>query len=207
MALLAAGPADTEDNASGPQGTTAEPSEKTEEQLQKTTEEASKPRRKPRPEPHVPRARILWILKKDHGEARSTTVRVEILPSGCRLAVGYRTPFVGSTLPSEPPDYYEAIYTDPELRSQICFVRTNAYGTKSDDYGNKRRVLLLRTSRDRATAQKINWRNTWDVNFQNLYRTEYVHPSVTADIRREQAREAVDCVEDQGFFDFDELHC
>jgi hypothetical protein len=59
----------------------------------------------------------------------------------------------------------------------------------------------------RRTAEKINWENEGSVNFARLFRTEYLAPSAKADIARENARHAADCIEDQGMFDFDELEC
>jgi hypothetical protein len=117
--------------------------------------------------------------------------------------VSYKTPFVGSTLLYEAGTYYEAIYGDPELRLQICLVRTYAYGSISDAYGNKKKVLLLRTSMGRQTAEKVNWEHAGSADFTRLYKIEYLAPSAKADMAREAARHAADCVEDQGIFDFD----
>jgi hypothetical protein len=110
---------------------------------------------------------------------------------------------VGSTLPYEAGTYYEAIYGDPELRSQICLVRTYAYGTATDAYGNKKKVLLIRTSMGRKTAERVNWKYEESVDFTRLYKMEYMAPSAKADIARENARHAADCAVDQGIFDFD----
>jgi hypothetical protein len=184
--------------------------EKQAQRSEKTVEKTPKPA--PPPEPHEPEERIVWRLKRagqyetliKHGEP----VGVETLPSGCKMAtISYSTPFVGSTLLIEPQDYYKAIYTDSELRSQFCFVRTHAYGTKTDDDGKERRVRMFTTSMSRRTAEKINWENSGSLAFEKLYKTEYLAPSARADIARENARQAADCVEDQGLFDFDELQC
>jgi hypothetical protein len=55
----------------------------------------------------------------------------------------------------------------------------------------------------RQTASKINWKNSGSVNFARLHETEYIHPSVEAEIASEELRRAADCAEDQGMFDFD----
>jgi hypothetical protein len=69
--------------------------------------------------------------------------------------------------------------------------------------GNNKRVLLYSTVLSRHQAEKVNCQNYYNANFSKLYRTEYMHPSAKADIARENARHAVDCMEDQGLFDFD----
>ena len=46
--------------------------------------------------------------------------------------------------------------------------------------------------------------NYYSVNFSKLYKAEYMHPSAKADIAQENARHAVDCLQDSGMFD---LHC
>jgi hypothetical protein len=173
-------------------------------------EETHKP--VPPPEPHEPEERIVWRLKKSGHDVNllhhPDPVVVRTLPSGCKMAtINYETMFVGSNLDLDPPTYYRAVYKDPELHSQMCFVRTNAYGEKTDDYGKKHHVRLLTTSMSRRTAEKINWENEGSVNFARLFRTEYLAPSAKADIARENARHAADCIEDQGMFDFDELEC
>jgi hypothetical protein len=184
--------------------------EKQAQRSEKTVEKTHKPA--PPPEPHEPEERIVWRLKKTNHDVTLVDhidpVVVRTLPSGCKMAtINYETMFVGSNLDLDPPTYYRAVYKDPELHSQMCFVRTNAYGEKTDDYGKKHHVRLLTTSMSRRTAEKINWKNQGSVNFARLFRTEYLAPSAKADIARENAREAADCVEDQGLFDFDELQC
>jgi hypothetical protein len=115
----------------------------------------------------------------------------------------YKTVFVGSSLPSEAADYYKAIYGDPELRNELCLVRTNAYHGGHDSYGNKKRVRLLTTSMGQRTAAKINWEHNGSVNFVRFYNMEYMAPSARADIAHENARHAIDCAQDSGMFDFD----
>jgi hypothetical protein len=158
----------------------------------------------PPPEPHTIPERVYWVLKKKNDEPKSTQVTVKPSPNGCNIvSVSYKTPFVGSTLPYEAADYYEAIYGDPELRHQICLVQTYAYGSTSNAYGNKKNVLLLRTSMGRRTAEKVNWEHPGSADFTRLYKIDYLAPSAKADMAREAARHAADCIEDQGIFDFD----
>jgi hypothetical protein len=158
----------------------------------------------PPPEPHTLPERVYWVLKKKNDEPKSTQVTVEPSPNGCTIVgVSYKTPFVGSTLPYEAADYHKAIYGDQELRHQICLVRTYAYGSTSDAYGNKKNVLLLRTSMGRRTAEKVNWEHPGSADFTRLYKIEYLAPSAKADMAREVARHAADCLEDEGMFDFD----
>jgi hypothetical protein len=178
--------------------------------VEKVKEPASKvapePPQKPAPPPvpHDPRERILYFLKKKNDEAKSTQVMVKPMPNGCKSAtVNYKTPFVGSTLPSEAANYYRIIYSDVELRHELCFLRTNAYRSAHDKYGNDMRVRMLTTSMGRQTVEKINWEHKGSVNFQGLYKLEYMAPSARADIARENVRHAVDCAQDSGMFDFD----
>jgi hypothetical protein len=56
---------------------------------------------------------------------------------------------------------------------------------------------------NRETTDKIIWKNSGSVNFAKLYKTEYIHPSVEAEIAQEELRRAADCAEDQELFDFD----
>jgi hypothetical protein len=176
------------------------------EKAEKAAQEApaKPPKPKPLPPPHDPRERILYFLKKRNYEAKSTQVVVKAMPNGCKSAtVNYKTPFVGSTLPSEAANYYRVIYGDIELRHELCFLRTNAYRSAHDKYGNPQRVRMLTTSMGRQRVEKINWEHKGSVNFQGLYNLEYMAPSARADIARENARHAVDCAQDSGMFDFD----
>ena len=162
------------------------------------------PKPEPLPPPHDPRERILYFLKKRHFDLHGTQVAVHAMPGDCKSAtVDYKTPFVGSSLPYEAADYYKVIYGDIELRNELCFVRTNAYHSTHDKYGNEKRVRMLTTSMGRQTVEKINWEHKGSVNFQGLYKLEYMAPSARADIARENARHAVDCAQDEGMFDFD----
>jgi hypothetical protein len=165
------------------------------------------PKPEPLPPPHDPEERILYFLKKkryDLAEAGGTQVVVQTTPAGCKSAVvNYKTTFVGSSLPSEAADYYKAILGDVELRNEICFVRTNAYRSAHDKYGNEKRVRLLTTSMGQRTMEKINWDRKGSVNFVRLYDMEYMAPSAKADIAQENARHAMDCLQDEGMFDFD----
>lgn len=119
------------------------------------------------------------------------------------MTIGYKTPFVGSTLPSESPDYHKAVYNDADLQQEVCLAKTNVYGSTTDEYGNKKRFLIYSTALDREQAKRVNWQNVYEVEFSRLYKTEYMHPSARADIRQENARRTVDCMQDQGMFDFD----
>ena len=53
------------------------------------------------------------------------------------------------------------------------------------------------------TMEKINWDRQGSVNFVRLYALEYMTPSAEANISQENARHAMDCVQDEGMFDFD----
>jgi len=196
-AALQAGPNDTEAESPKKDAQAKKPSEKDaveqiKEPIAKATPKApsipSKP--EPLPPPHDPRERILYYLKKRHFDLHGTQVVVRSMPGGCKsAAVTYETPFVGSSLPYEA-DYYRVIYGDVELRHELCFVRTNAYRSTHDKYGNERRVRMLTTSMGRQTVEKINWEHKGAVNFRGLYNLEYMAPSARADIARENARHA-----------------
>ena len=82
-------------------------------------------------------------------------------------------------------------------------MRTYAYGSTTDAYSNKKKVLLLRTSMGRRAAEKVNWEHAGSADFTRLYKIEYLAPSAKADMAREAARHAADCAVDQGIFDFD----
>jgi len=158
------------------------------------------------PEPRTDEEEILYALHRMGIQEKQ--VSINFSGDACKMVTfGYKTPFVGSSLPSEPPEYHKAVFYSADLQQRVCLVKTNAYGSTTDDYGNNERVLLYSTSLRRDQAEKVNWRNYYNVNFSKLYTTEYMHPSAKADIAQENARHAVDCMEDQGLFDFDELDC
>lgn len=131
-------------------------------------------------------------------------VLVERVDDGCRnVTFNYTTPFVGSTIPSEPSVYYEAVYGDRELRDKTCRVETNAYGELVDKYGNTTREVVFTASLNKKKADKINWNDTLSVDFESLQKVEFIHPSVEANVAEENAQNAVDCMQDEGMFDFD----
>ena len=157
------------------------------------------------PEPRTDEEEILYALHRMGVEEKK--VSMEITGEACKMVTfGYKTPFVGSSLPSEASDYHKAVFYSADLQQRVCLVKTNAYGSTTDDFGNNKRVLLYSTSLKRDQAEKVNWQNYYSVNFSRLYQAEYMHPSAKADIAQENARRAVDCLEDQGMFDFD-LDC
>jgi hypothetical protein len=157
------------------------------------------------PEPRTDEEEILYALHRMSVEEKKASV--EITGGTCKMVTfGYPTPFVGSSLPSEAADYHKAVFHTADLEQRVCLVKTNAYGSTTDDFGNNKRVLLYSTSLKRDQAEKVNWQNYYSVNFPRLYQAEYMHPSAKADIAQENARRAVDCMEDQGMFDFD-LDC
>ena len=154
------------------------------------------------PPPRTYKERIVANLKE--ANRGGDEALVETAEDGCKnVTFNYATPFVGSTIPSEPSTYFEAVYGDEALRGRTCNVKTNAYGDFTDSYGNTTQEVVFTASMDRATADKINWSDTWNVNFKSLQTVEYMHPEVEANIAEEKAREAVDCMQDEGLFDFD----
>ncbi len=92
---------------------------------------------------------------------------------------------------------------DAQLRSVTCGVTTNAYGHLENKYGKTWTRNVYSTTIDCATADKINWKRSWSVNFPSVWTVNYMHPWVKQEKARAAAERAVDCAEDQGIFDFD----
>lgn len=100
---------------------------------------------------------------------------------------------------------YEAIYADEALNEIVCSVNVNAYGELTDQYGQGEVSQLQSTTIDRATADQINWKEPYMVDFPAVWTLNYVHPSVEAAVAQDQLEQAVDCAEDRGLFDVDIL--
>jgi hypothetical protein len=76
-----------------------------------------------------------------------------------------------------------------------------------DYYGYSSLELLYTTHMDQRTANRVNWEDVSSANLSNLWTTDYVHPEVEGEVAREEAGEVVDCLDDDGLFDFDWLDC
>jgi len=98
---------------------------------------------------------------------------------------------------------YEAIYSDRRTREAVCNASATALAESSDAYGNKGDDQIYRTSMSRDVADRINWSNSYSVDFEQLWTVEYEHPDVEAATLKENARDALDCAVDNGLFDID----
>ena len=193
------------DDQSRPAASKAKKEKATEQLASDSDKQQSREKRKKEPlypEPRTDEEEVLYALHRMGVEEKK--VSMEFSGETCKMVTfGYPTPFVGSSLPLEAPDYHKAVYHTADLQQRVCLVKTNAYGSTTDDYGNNKRVLLYSTSLKRDQAEKVNWQDYYSVNFSRIYQAEYMHPSAKADIAQENARRAVDCMEDQGLFDPD----
>jgi|SRR5215212_1553636 len=165
-----------------------------------------------RPKPPVsnPEERIRYNLAAglDFGDDPNEKVGVGEYENGCLyVRFNYSTPFDDSGIRGMPPVYYRAVYGDPELRERVCRVETNAYGTITDKYGQRTTELFLTTSMEADEARRINWDNSYSVDFEKIYTVEYLHPTVQANIEQEAAQQIIDCAHEGGLFDFDWLEC
>jgi hypothetical protein len=102
---------------------------------------------------------------------------------------------------------YEGAYSDDELRRWVCTVSASASGVLTDNRGNERKETLQTTSMSGETADTINWRNTANVDFPNIWTVEYTHPALEQQKAQDALNQAADCLDDGGFFDFDFLEC
>jgi hypothetical protein len=57
------------------------------------------------------------------------------------------------------------------------------------------------------TADTVNWRNVYDVDFQNIWTVEYTHPALEQQRAQDALEQVADCLDDGGFFDFDWAEC
>ena len=102
---------------------------------------------------------------------------------------------------------YEGAYSDDELRRWVCTVRASASGVLTDSRGNERRETLQTTSMSGETADTVNWRNVYNVDFPNIWTVEYTHPALEQQEARDALDQAADCLDDGGLFDFDWAEC
>jgi hypothetical protein len=100
---------------------------------------------------------------------------------------------------------YEAVYGDEQLGGYVCGVTVNAYGELQDDYGKRYEELFQSTTISREQANRINWDEPYMVNFPKVWQLNHVNPTVEAETARQEAKDALDCLYDEGIFDFDIL--
>jgi hypothetical protein len=56
-------------------------------------------------------------------------VSVEFSGETCKMVTfGYKTPFVGSSLPSEASDYHKAVFYSADLQQRVCLVAPGLSG-------------------------------------------------------------------------------
>jgi hypothetical protein len=74
----------------------------------------------------------------------------------------------------------------------------------SDKYRltDKFALIAATLSPESADEDVAHWSDTLMVDFESLQKVEFIHPDVEANIAQEEAREAVDCMQDEGLFDF-----
>jgi flagellar biosynthesis GTPase FlhF len=171
------------------------------EQVAAASPEASEPAAEPRPaspeQRLEARVREAFVMPED-------VKRVSIEgPEGCKqVTVEYLTTSATS-IEITTQDVYTAIYGNPKLGGAVCSATVNAYGELTDQYGQGSEEQLHSTTIDRATADQINWKEDYMVDFPSVWTLNYMHPSVEAEIAQEEARHALDCAEDRGLFDVD----
>ncbi len=84
---------------------------------------------------------------------------------------------------------YKAIYSKEELASAVCKMTVDATAELSDQYGNIAREKAYPTSMDRATADSVNWKNDYAVDFPSVCQLNCIHPTVEQRIAEEQLQE------------------
>jgi hypothetical protein len=171
-----------------------------------------------KPKPADPDERIRFNLEEALKGGEDVRAAVRTDANGCRYAqANYQTNFMGSleeilgvaetTLQWEMETLYKAVYRDELTRQYVCRLTVNAYGTLYDDYGQPSLELFYTTHMDQATANRINWRDTDNVDFPKLWTVDYVHPAVGEKVAQQNAEQALDCLQRGGLFDFDWLQC
>lgn len=164
-------------------------------------------RAEPPPQPRTPEERIRAAVKKDSVEPEKEFPRIAVErdQGGCYRVTVRRIDTSGDPGQMEfgMESVYEGVYSDPALRKRVCSVSVNTWAELTDDYGQSTQEKVYSTSMDQATAQRVNWKESYMVEFANVWKTDYVHPAVEGEKSKQAAEEAIDCAQDEGLFDVD----
>lgn len=164
------------------------------------------------PKPQTPEEKLRAGIEKTFIEPKKDVQSLELQDSGAgcyNVYVGFLATqgwTGGGTIDGveyQMQEIYKAAYSDQDLSNLVCAVTTEATGELTDDRGNVTRETIYSTSMDNVTADTINWKNDVSVDFPSVWALQYEHPSVTQQKAEDQVRDAVDCAQDDGFFDFD----
>ncbi len=172
---------------------------------------APPPEPAPPPKPQTPEEKLRTRIEKAFIEPKDIqSMQLQDSGAGCYdVYVGFLATqgwTGGGTIDGveyQMQEVYKAAYSDENLASRVCAVTTEATGELTDNRGNVSKETIYTTSMDNATADTINWANDVSVNFPSVWALQYEHPSVTQQRAEDQVRDAVDCAQDDGLFDFD----
>lgn len=186
---------------------------KTEEATERTYEESFEEKEE-RKKPTDPDERLRYNLQEDltrqspdDRPVEDVPVSIEADQNGCRhVSASYTT--LGSTwIETEMRGAYETVYGDERTREVTCSLSLYAYGTLTDRYGQESLVHLYTTHMNRDVADRVNWDQPYMARLEELWTTDYVHPTAQAEIEQENAEQVLDCMQQGGIFDFDWLEC
>ncbi|HKZ27457.1 MAG TPA: hypothetical protein VJ086_06140, partial [Rubrobacteraceae bacterium] len=140
-------------------------------------------------------------------------LQIESRANGCLdvyvtfKAIGILRDWSADLIETQMRQVYEGAYSDDELRRWVCTVRASASGVLTDSRGNERTETLQTTSMSGETADTVNWRNVYDVDFPNIWTVEYTHPALEQQKAQDALEQVADCLDDGGLFDFDWAEC
>jgi hypothetical protein len=147
---------------------------------------------------------ILLLFKKD-----VRGIWIEDGGGGCKnVAVGFVSEGLtaGGTVDDieyQMEEIYQAAYGDPQLANTVCYVTANAYAKLTDNLGNVTTEKVYSTTMNQATGKSVNWRNSYAVDFPNVWTVNYESPVYTRQKAINVAKKAADCAHDDGLFDVD----
>ena len=127
--------------------------------------------------------------------------------AGCRQVSASYTTTDATYIDTEMRNAYQAVYGDERTGPVTCGLTLYAYGTLTDRYGQSSLVHLYTTHMNRDVADRVNWEQPYVARLEELWTTDYVHPTAQAEIDRENAEQVLDCLQQGGIFDFDWLEC
>jgi hypothetical protein len=144
------------------------------------------------------------VIKKD-----VRGIWVDDSGAGCKnVAVGFVSEGLtaGGTVDDieyQMEEIYRAAYADPQLANTVCYVTANAYAKLTDNLGNVTTEKVYSTTMNQATGKSVNWRNSYAVDFPNVWTVNYESPVYTRQKAINVAKKAADCAHDDGLFDVD----
>ncbi|MDP9440057.1 MAG: hypothetical protein M3P49_15180 [Actinomycetota bacterium] len=185
----------------------AEVSEPTEETTkappEPTKEEAMAEPEKREPPPRTPKDELRARISKKFVEGEEVRkIAFQKGEGGCQnVQVDYNEPMPGMTTEYQMEEVYRAAYRPENLRRNVCSVTVTIYGEQTDEYGQSSELKLYSTTIGQKKANRINWEPDSGANLPQLWKVNYIDPSMEQAIAEDEAEMAIDCAVDEGLFD------